>query len=110
MRHFFHSITALTLCFTVNTAVMAQSDDDVEVTDSTSTEWGGGTGGLLNTIIIMGDVNNDGQVGIADIVAITNVMAEITSDADTRKRADVNADEQVGIADIVAVTNIMAGK
>ena len=59
---------------------------------------------------ISGDVNGDGQVGIADIVAVTNVMASITTDADVKARADVNGDGQVGIADIVAITNIMAGK
>ena len=62
------------------------------------------------TGFVKGDVNGDGDVGIADIVAITNVMADLTSDEATISRADVNADGTVGIADIVAVTNIMAGK
>ena len=56
-----------------------------------------------------GDVNNDGEVGIGDIVAVTNVMAGMTSDAATKGRADVNGDGDVGIGDIVAITNIMAG-
>ena len=56
-----------------------------------------------------GDVNGDGGVGIADIVAITNVMAGTETDAGKTQRADVNGDGDVGIADIVAVTNIMAG-
>ena len=56
-----------------------------------------------------GDVNSDGTVGIGDIVAVTNVMAGITTDAATIKRADVNDDGTVGIGDIVAITNIMAG-
>ena len=57
----------------------------------------------------IGDVNGDGEVGIADIVAVTNVMAGTTTDAATVSRADVNGDNSVGIADIVAITNIMAG-
>jgi hypothetical protein len=56
-----------------------------------------------------GDVNADGSVGIGDIVAVTNVMAGITTDAATISRADVNGDGSVGIGDIVAITNIMAG-
>ena len=56
-----------------------------------------------------GDVDGDGQVGIGDIVAITNVMAGINKDPLTAARADVNGDGSVGIGDIVAVTNIMAG-
>ena len=59
---------------------------------------------------LTGDVNQDGQVGIGDIVAITNVMAGIATDATIVGRADVNGDGQVGIGDIVAITNIMAGK
>ena len=73
---------------------------------------------------LKGDVNADGQVGIGDIVAVTNIMAGISIDAaaltnlgsvyrvdnaDMMKRADVNEDGQVGIGDIVAITNIMAG-
>ena len=39
-----------------------------------------------------GDVNGDGSVGIGDIVAVTNVMAGGSSDADAAARADVNGD------------------
>ena len=56
---------------------------------------------------LVGDVNNDGKVGIGDIVAITNFMAGIG--AQTLEQCDVNGDGKVGIGDIVAVTNIMAG-
>ena len=58
---------------------------------------------------LAGDVNGDGQVGIGDIVAITNVMAFVVTDEETIKRADVNGDGDIGIGDIVAITNIMAG-
>ena len=56
------------------------------------------------------DVNNDGEVGIGDIVAVTNVMAGLAGDGSpVATRADVNGDGDVGIGDIVAITNIMAG-
>ena len=58
---------------------------------------------------ITGDVNDDGQVGIGDIVAITNVMAGLAGDDFPVANADVNGDGEVGIGDIVAITNIMAG-
>ena len=58
---------------------------------------------------LIGDVNNDGTVGIGDIVAVTNIMAGINTDAATMSRADVNGDGDIGIGDIVAITNIMAG-
>ena len=55
------------------------------------------------------DVNMDGQVGIGDIVAITNVMAGTETNPSIRARANVNGDLSVGIGDIVAITNAMAG-
>ena len=71
----------------------------------------GGTAnpGYLTSNSVRGDVNLDGQVGIGDIVAITNVMAGIETNPDIISRADVNGDDGVGIGDIVTITNIMAG-
>ncbi len=66
--------------------------------------------GIFGPAGLPGDVNGDGQVGIGDIVAITNVMAGIETNETIRARADVNGDTEVGIGDIVAVTNIMAGQ
>ncbi len=64
---------------------------------------------IVESEFILGDVNNDGEVGIGDIVAITNVMAGIETNETIKAAADVNGDGEVGIGDIVAVTNIMAG-
>ena len=66
--------------------------------------------GYKGPLVLIGDVNGDGQVGIGDIVAITNVMAFTETDSAVYERADVNGDGDVGIGDIVAITNIMAGK
>ena len=57
-----------------------------------------------------GDVNQDGQVGIGDIIAITNVMAGTAGSDAVAGKADINGDGDVGIGDIIAVTNIMAGQ
>ncbi len=56
---------------------------------------------------IAGDVNEDGEVNINDVVAIINVMAGTASWAN----ANVNGDSEgsVDINDVVAVINIMAG-
>ena len=59
--------------------------------------------------IIDGDVNGDGQVGIGDIISVTNFMADAEQSGVTLKQADVNGDGQVGIGDIISITNIMAG-
>ena len=55
-------------------------------------------------ISMKGDVNLDGQVTIADGVAVLNAMAGDAVAGD----ADVNGDGELGIADFVAVLNIMA--
>ena len=56
-----------------------------------------------------GDVNGDGDIGIGDIITITNVMASNETDTDVVRRADVNGDGDIGIGDIISITNIMAG-
>ena len=53
-----------------------------------------------------GDVNEDGQVDISDIVAI---ISQISGKA-TFVNADVNKDGSVDISDIVAVINLIAGQ
>ena len=57
---------------------------------------------------IKGDVNSDGQVGIGDIICVSNFMAGVPNGV-TLQQADVNGDGQVGIGDIISITNIMAG-
>jgi hypothetical protein len=52
---------------------------------------------------IVGDVNGDGEVNIADINAVINI---ILSD-DSNSLADVNGDGEVNIADINAIINII---
>ncbi|MBQ2193356.1 MAG: dockerin type I repeat-containing protein, partial [Prevotella sp.] len=54
----------------------------------------------------VGDVNDDGDVSIADGVAVLNAMAG----QDVPGDADVNGDGDISIADFVAVLNIMAGQ
>ena len=53
-----------------------------------------------------GDVNEDGDIDISDIVAIINQIAG----KNTYKNSDVNGDGSVDISDIVAVINIIAGR
>ena len=59
--------------------------------------------GKVNTL--HGDVNNDGEVNIADVNCVIGV---ILGGADTYEgRADVNGDGEVNIADINAIINII---
>lgn len=56
---------------------------------------------------ILGDVNDDGMVSVADINAIISIMVGQQVDDTLQSRADVNGDGSVTIADINAVINIM---
>jgi hypothetical protein len=54
-----------------------------------------------------GDVNGDGEVNVADLVAVSNYMAG--DDTVSKEKADVNSDGEVNVADLVAISNIMSG-
>jgi hypothetical protein len=57
--------------------------------------------------VIPGDVNGDGEVNVADLVAVSNYMAG--DDTVSKEKADVNSDGEVNVADLVAISNIMSG-
>ena len=54
---------------------------------------------------IMGDVNGDGEVSVADINAIIDMILKDQSDL----AGDVNGDGEITVADINAVLNIISG-
>jgi hypothetical protein len=58
---------------------------------------------------LQGDVNGDGEVNIADVNALINVIMGAEADSDTMVRADVNEDSEINIADINALIDIILG-
>ena len=56
---------------------------------------------------LRGDVNNDGEVTIADANLLINIILGGSADASTMKRADTNKDGEIGIADINDVIDII---
>jgi len=54
-----------------------------------------------------GDVNGDGKVNIADVMAIRDVIFDLSDNAEIIARADVNEDGSVTVADILAVVDII---
>ena len=54
-----------------------------------------------------GDVNGDGEISVADINAVIDIILGGQADADTMKRADVNGDNEVGLADANSVIDIL---
>ena len=58
---------------------------------------------------LQGDVNGDGEVNIADVNALIDIILGGGADAETMARADVNEDLEVNIADINALIDIILG-
>ena len=79
---------------TISRYVVPSWNDNIAVTPGN----GIGTGGIV------GDLNGDGKVDIADAVTVLNIMAA----GEYNAAADVNGDKKVDIADFVTILNIMA--
>ncbi|MBQ4367494.1 MAG: dockerin type I repeat-containing protein [Muribaculaceae bacterium] len=61
------------------------------------------------TNLLKGDVNGDGEISVADITALVNIVlsSEQLTDPDLFYRADVNSDGEIGIADITSLVNLV---
>ena len=54
---------------------------------------------------IKGDVNNDGEITVADINALIDIIMGSPADAATLWRADVAEDGEIGLADVNALVD-----
>ncbi|MCR5131837.1 MAG: dockerin type I repeat-containing protein [Prevotella sp.] len=65
-------------------------------------------------VTTLGDVNRDGQVSIADVTALVNIILGKATEGDSNNydfdAADVNQDGTRTIADVTALVNIILGK
>ena len=60
---------------------------------------------------LIGDVNGDGQVTIADVTALVNIiLGKVAEGQYNPTVADVNGDTQITIADVTKLVNIILGK
>ena len=57
----------------------------------------------------VGDVNGDGEVNIADVNKLIDIILGGFANYDTRHRSDVNYDTEVNIADINAIIDYLLG-
>jgi len=60
--------------------------------------------------VLLGDVNGDGEVTIADVTALVNVLLGKDTAGYNLKAADVNEDTDVTIADVVALVKMILTK
>ena len=64
----------------------------------------------METTGLKGDVNNDGDVDIADAVCIVNHIVGKPNTTFVEAAADVNGDGDIDIADAVHIVNLVVGK
>ena len=64
---------------------------------------------IVMTSTLRGDVNLDGEVNVADVNAVIDVILGGDADEDLRQRADVDRDGEVSVADINSVIDIIMG-
>ena len=96
-------------------------EDKHSITTPTGAQWSSnsicGSDGLpicndwvvITAPDIKGDVNNDGSVNTADVVAIYNFIEQGDASGISRYAANVNGDDYVNTADVVAVYDIIIG-
>lgn len=60
--------------------------------------------------ILIGDVNGDKQVSIADVTMLVNIILGKTTEGYEENVADVNDDGAISIADVTALVNKILGK
>ena len=58
---------------------------------------------------IKGDVNQDGDVTIADVTTLVNIILNKTTDYDFNA-ADVDGNDSVDVGDVTTLVNIILGK
>ncbi len=56
---------------------------------------------------LLGDVDNDGTLGISDVTALIDLIFYGQADADTLQRADVDGDGVIGIADVTGLVDLI---
>lgn len=63
--------------------------------------------------LLIGDINYDGLITIADVTALVNIILG-KDDSEpyvyNHKTADINGDKSITIADVTALVNIILGK
>jgi hypothetical protein len=62
---------------------------------------------MISTGWLMGDVNADGEVNIADVNVVVRIIQGKDYDEGTMMRADVNGDGEINIADINVIIRII---
>ena len=79
----------------------------VDESAASESEWSNIQTVTLTQSYKRGDVNGDGNVDIADLTLLVNILLETPAADDVMLRADVNEDGNVEVADLTSLINIL---
>lgn len=94
-------------------AVTVNKGDELTVAlNTTGSSWWSADAFRLtfSPLVMKGDVNEDGNVDISDVVATVNYILGTTPAVFNLSAADVNDDNGVDISDVVGIVNMILGK
>lgn len=105
--------SVFTNCYNIIGGRGTTYDPDHIQADYTHIDGGPANPGYLTGLstFLLGDVNDDGSITIADVTALVNIiLGKDTASTYNHAAADVNEDSQITIADVTALVNIILGK
>ena len=56
--------------------------------------------------VLIGDVNNDGNINIQDVISTVNIILNSTSYIEA---ADINGDSSIDVIDVIGIVNLILG-
>ena len=97
-----HIIMDIPMDVPVRFRIVQQSGTRVNIDDIT-------VYGRVQEQELLGDVNGDGEVNIADVNLVIDIILGGQVDERTLRRADVNSDGEINIADVNTILDIILG-
>ena len=103
----------------VRQVLQATSIDDSYVLNGNPERWGSGkldiaaaVNHVIGNIMLHGDVNGDGEVNLADVMVLIDILLDGTDgyDVSTLIQADVNRDKEIRIGDINCVIDLILNR
>lgn len=100
----------------VRDVLKATSKRDFYVIDGNPEQWGCGkldvqaaVNHVIDNYLLKGDANNDGEVNIADVMIVIDIIlgSSMYRDAVTMIRADVNRDGEIQLGDVNSVIELI---
>ncbi|MBC8197757.1 MAG: CotH kinase family protein [Candidatus Marinimicrobia bacterium] len=85
------------------TLELIDSNIDNSIAENWSSSLGFGSPGNINSVSLIGDINQDGEVNVIDVVVIVNMILN----SEYSNSADMNSDEEVNVVDIIQLVNII---